>query len=94
MTSIYNKEGFLKALANSIEDDQIILVSQDIDGDVTFLQKRKIKRVPFAFSAEAFKKDQGIGDIGFGEVLTMGICILEPKQASDNIRKLLTNFKP
>lgn len=72
-TLVFTKKEFIDNLKELIDDDEIILATQNIEGTLEVKKKKKI--IPFGFVASAFKQPDGVGDIYFGKIIPFGFCI-------------------
>lgn len=59
----FSKKKFIEELERLIKDDDHILLSNEFDGTIEALSKKKLKRVPFVFASDAFERQDTIGDL-------------------------------
>lgn len=83
MTTVFNKESFIKWLEKNVPDDKAIIVSSSIDGELKVVKRRGVKITPIAYATEVFKAQDGVGDIYFGKVKIVGLGICDKDQLSD-----------
>lgn len=65
---------FIQEMEKLIKDDEHIILTNDIEGAVEALKRKKLKRVPFVFSADAFEKEDTIGDLLKSEMFSVVIA--------------------
>lgn len=89
-TLVLTKKKFLTWLNKELENDQVILVSPDLTGEMSLNKKRNEKKVSFAFAADSFKEQDGIGHFAFGKTPVMAFTICKKTDLSDDTLKLLS----
>jgi hypothetical protein len=70
-TQVMSKKDFLDMLNKDIKDEDHILISSNIDGTSEVMKKRKLKRFPFAFAANAFENETSLNDLFKSDGLTV-----------------------
>ncbi len=88
-TIVFNKSRFLEWVARQIEEDELVLVSSDLTGNVTANQKKNEKKVTVAFTADTFRRKGDIGHIAFGQTPFFGTIICNRSEASPATIKML-----
>ena len=88
-TKVMDKKFFLTWLEKQIDDNEIILFSQDLTGEASVSKKRNEKKVSFAFAADAFKNKDTIGDIVFGKIPIFSIAVCKEEQLSEDTINLI-----
>lgn len=91
-TKVYDKKGLIE-LFGTLKDNDIILVSGDLDGDIQVFPKKNNKRVPFSFAADAFARAGDVGHIIFGQTPAIAFIVCRPDQVSEGTKKLLPKRK-
>lgn len=69
----YTKKQFIENLEKTIGDDEHIIVTTDVDGDLEILKKRHVRRIPFVFANDAFKTEDSLKDILKSKLLSVAI---------------------
>lgn len=87
-TKVMNKKKFIEWLDKQITDDQIILLSQDLEGNLTVNKKRNVKKVTFGFAADAFKRKNDIGHFAFGKTPVLAFSVCEKSDVTEETIKL------
>lgn len=80
----YTKKEFIKMIGELIEEDEHIIVSNEIDGTLEVLKKRKIRRIPFCMPNDAFKNEDGLKDMMYSRLL--GVAIVPDANISEKLR--------
>lgn len=70
-TQVMSKQEFIDMLKKDINDNDHILISSNIDGTSEVMKKRKLKRLPFAFAANAFENETSLNDLFKSNGLTV-----------------------
>lgn len=70
-TQVMSKKDFLDMLNKDIKDDDHILITTNMDGTSEVMKKRKLKKFPFAFAADAFKDETSLHDLFKSNGLTV-----------------------
>lgn len=89
MNLVANKKRFLEWIAAQIEDDDIVVVTNNLSGQLTASEKTNRKNVSLAFAADAFARPGDVGHIGFGKTPVVGLCICPPEFISENAKKMI-----
>ena len=76
-------------LDKQLTDEQIILMSQELTGNLTYTKKRNEKKVSFAFAADAFKKADDVSHIAFGKTPMVAFSVCEKQDVSDETIEIL-----
>lgn len=84
-TAIFNKK-MLIDFANEIEDDEVILISSIIQGQVSGSTKKKLKSFSIGFTNDCFKDPSTIGDLMNSRLF--GIIIMDKKTMNKETLKL------
>lgn len=88
-TIILTKAGFIKWLEKEVKEDELILMTQDINGTLMYKKRDNAKVVPFAFAANAFKSQDGVDHIAFGKTPVVGFAICKREDLSEQTLKVL-----
>ena len=86
----YSKKRFIEEMQNLIKDDEHVILTNDIEGTVEALKRKKTKRVPFSFSSDAFEREDSIGDLLKSEMFSVVIAsdsIVAKKFKNADIKK-------
>lgn len=91
-TTIQTKKEFLEMLSNTIDDDEVVLWTQNTS---TLELKKKLneKRVTFGFAADAFERKDGVGDVMRNRALFAAI-ICDKSILSEEAKRLLPQKAP
>lgn len=81
----YTKKQFIKNLSDLIGDDEHVILTNEIDGTIEALKKKKVKRVPFVFASDAFESQDSIGDLLKSKMLA--VVIMSDKFVAEPFRK-------
>jgi hypothetical protein len=92
-TQITNKKDFINMLKKSIADDDVILMSQDLTGNLQVKKKLNQKQMTFAFAASSFNKSETVGDIVLGKVPVAAFAVCKQEDVSDDTLKKFHNKK-
>lgn len=84
-----NKRKFIDWLEKQLTDEQVILMSQDLTGSLTYTKKRNEKKVSFAFAADAFSSKDGVGHIAFGKTPMVAFSVCEKEDVSKETLEIL-----
>lgn len=57
-----------------IKDDEHIILTNDIEGTIEALKRKKVKKVPFVFASDAFEREDTVGDILKSEMFSIVIA--------------------
>ena len=87
-----SKQGLINMI-NEFDDDAIFAVSSELHGDLKVVKKDNVKSIPFAFQASSFKRDETVGDIVKGEVMTFAVCVLNQETASQTLLDTISETK-
>lgn len=79
-TFIYTKKEFIAYLENQISKDEVIVLSNELTGNLSISKKGGIK-VSHAYSSETFI-DKGVGHIAFGKSCPLGIIVSKKERLS------------
>lgn len=82
-TVVMNKKKLLEWLDKQLTDKQIVLMSQDMTGDVKVSKKRNEKSVTFGFAADAFKTKDCVGHIAFKKTPMVAFSVCEEADVSE-----------
>lgn len=91
-TKVYDKRGLIE-LFGTLKEDDIILVSGDLDGNIQVFPKKNNKRVPFSFAADAFSRPGDVGHIAFGKTPAIAFIVCRPDEVSEGAKSLLPKRK-
>ncbi len=91
MTNILTKTDFLEVIANAVGDDDIILLSNELVGNVSVSKKTNSKKVTFSYAADAFKEADSIADIAFRKVNTLSFAICNKEFVSEEAKQMLSD---
>lgn len=83
-TTTFSKARFIQFLEKQLDENDIVLMTQDLEGNLSVTPKRNVKKVMFGFAADAFKRKEDIGHIVFGETPVAAFCICKKKDVSDD----------
>lgn len=90
MTLIATKKRFIEYLEKQIKDDEFVVLTQTLSGNMSVNKKRNSKTMQFDFAADAFAQE-GLGHIMFGKTPVVAICICPPEfiseQALEKVKK-------
>lgn len=92
-TYIHTKKEFLKAISTMIDNNQIVLSSNELVGTLSVSTRKKMKNLSFGLATELFQRPDGIGDIAFGKVKPYCICVCDPEDISDFGKEILKDRK-
>jgi len=90
-TKLYSKKGFLELLKNNIKEDDVIVMSAQIE-DIKVVPKRNCKTVTFGFAANAFKKE-GVKHLMNGETYPAAFCIAKKETLSDEVLEIVKQIE-
>ncbi len=81
-TITFSKKRFIQFLEQQLDNDDIILMTQDLEGSLSVAKKRNVKKITFGFAADAFKQE-GVGHIAFGKTPMVAFSICKETDVSD-----------
>ena len=87
-TLALSKANFLKSLSEQLNEDDIILFTQDLEGNLSVSKNNKTKKMTFAYSADAFT-DKGIGHIAFGKTPVFSFCLCKKTDVTPKVHEIL-----
>jgi hypothetical protein len=90
MTYIYSKKDFIEFIQTQVKDDEVIVFSNSVTGNLSISKKVGIK-ITHQYAHTAFK-DVGIGHIAFGETQPIGVLIVKEKRISEDGKKAMANI--
>jgi hypothetical protein len=79
---VASKKRFLEFIEKQIKDDEFVVMSNSLSGQLSANQKRNTKSATFDFAADAFAQ-KGIGHIYLGKTPVVAICICPPEFISE-----------
>lgn len=91
-TQIQNKKGFLTWLENELDDNDVILITTDIE-DVSLKKKRNSKQVKFDFAADAFKSKDDVGHIAFRKTPVVAFSVASKEDVSEETASMFDSIK-
>jgi hypothetical protein len=83
MTLVASKKRFLEYLDKQIKDDEVIVLTNHLSGQVSASKKRNTKSVTFDFAGDAFSRPEDIGHIAFGKTPVLAVCICKREDIAD-----------
>jgi hypothetical protein len=92
-TYIYTKDHFMKWLNKQIDDDEYVVFTSNLVGNVSVNAKRNVKKIQFGLAANAFKNAGDISHLAFGETPCVAVCIAKKESLSDDTLNLLKEIK-
>jgi hypothetical protein len=90
-TYVHTKQSFIEFIQKVIEDDKVIVVSNEMSGSLTASKKNGTK-IQHVFAPSCFK-DEGVGHIAFGKSHPLGIVVADESRLSDHSKKLIAEYK-
>jgi len=87
-TVVLNKRKFIEWLEKQLTDDQVILMTQDIAGQLKYVKKRNETQIPFAFAADCWKHQNGVGHIAYGKTPVVAFGVSEKNEVSEETLKM------
>lgn len=90
-TFIYSKQAFIDYLQKEVKDDQAVIFSMNLTGNLTCSKKNGL-RMTHVFSEEVFK-DEGVGHIALGKSHPLCLIIADKERLSNAATKVLNNDK-
>lgn len=82
-TQIFSKDKFIQMLQNELKEDQIIVLTAELEGTISLNKKRNVKKVTFGFAADAFKMKDDIRHFAFGKTPVLAFSVVNREDASD-----------
>lgn len=90
-TFVYSKEDFIKWIDKEVSQNQVIVFTNEITGNLTHSVKAGIK-ITHQYSEQVFK-DEGISHIAFGKTHPLGLLIANEDKLSDIGAKVIEEAK-
>lgn len=90
-TYVYSKEKFIEWLQKEVTEDQAIVFSNELTGNLTISARSGLK-LHHVFAHDVFK-DEGVGHIAFGKSLPLCLIIANKERLSESSLKLLAPNK-
>lgn len=88
-TTVMNKRRFINWLEKQLTDEQVILMSQELTGNLTYTKKRNEKKVSFSFAADCFKTTEDVSHIAFGKTPMVAFSVCEREDISEDTLNFL-----
>lgn len=88
-TTVMNKRRFIDWLEKQLTDEQVVLMTQELTGNLTYTKKRNEKKVSFAFAADCFKKAEDVSHIAYGKTPMVAFSVCEKEDVSEDTLKFL-----
>ncbi len=86
-TYILSKKKFMEEMNKLIEDEQVVVLSNEMTGNLTISKKNGLK-MSQVFAHDVFK-DQGIGHIFFGRTRGYGFFVSQNEELSENSKQII-----
>lgn len=83
-TVTFSKKRFIQFLEQQLDEDDIILMTKDLEGSISVAKKRNVKKITFGFAADAFKQE-GVGHIFYGKTPMVAFSICKNTDVSDHV---------
>jgi hypothetical protein len=80
-TFVYSKEDFIKWIDKEVSQNQVIVFTNELTGNLSHSTKTGIK-ITHQYAETVFK-DEGIGHIAFGKTHPLGLLIANKDRLSD-----------
>jgi len=90
-TYIYSKQDFIKWLGEQLSEDDCIVFTKELAGNLSHSKKTGIK-VTHQYAHDVFT-DEGVGHIAFGKTHPIGMLVADKNRLSESALKALNNEK-
>ena len=91
-TLVFDKKLFLEQMGKLVEDDEFVIFSNILYGNMTAASKKiAAKRIGIAFAGSVFKVPETIGDLLNSKVA--GIIVCKKSRLSDDMQKQIKDFR-
>jgi hypothetical protein len=86
-TYIYSKEDFIKWIDKTVSDNQVIVFTNDLTGNLSVSEKSGLK-ITHQYSKAVFT-DAGVGHIAFNKSSPFGLIISDKARLSEKAKSVL-----
>lgn len=90
-TYIYNKKDFLEFIDKQVGDDEVIVFTNELIGNISMSKKSGIK-LTHQYANDTFL-DEGIGHIAFGKSHPLGMIIAKQERLSNKAKEAMGNIR-
>jgi hypothetical protein len=100
-TMHFTKKEFIAELKKIIKDDEHIILTNDVNGEISVNKKKKFKQIPFIFASDAFAQPETVSDL-FGinqlgqidrKATLFSIILADDSIVSDKVKEDAKNSK-
>lgn len=91
-THIYSKEDFIKFLQKEVKDNQRIVFTNELTGNMSISKKSGLK-LTHQYAHDVFD-DVEVGHIAFGETHAIGLLVTEEYRLSEKAKSVLNTPSP
>ena len=85
---IMSKKKFIDWLDKQLNEEEVILITQDLTGELSYSKKRNEKKVSFGFAADAFKDKDTVGDFLYNDTPLFSVAVCKKTHVSEETLEL------
>lgn len=93
MNLVASKKRFMEWIDAQIKDEEVIVITNNVGGNLSASAKTNRKNVTLSFPADAFARPNDVGHIAFGKTPVVALCICAPEHISETALELIDKAK-